>query len=184
MLQMYPSMAPEQYHRSNFLRSEAQELVDALGLEPPTTDDPGHWKTPDGFITISTSLIKDGYTDRGNSLRALIAFEPRNAQRIAKKRVQEEFPGYDEKPVEERRAIWRRILQITKQARKERVADIVTELDQHGIDIPVHDIIVHRVSNTFFATLDLATLEQIQTLREENGYDELRRINIEKTVTS
>jgi hypothetical protein len=171
---------PPPRQSTNFLRPLAHLLVDALGLEPPTTLDPGHWKTPDGFITVSTSLIKDGFTDRGTPLRALIAFEPRDAQQKAKKNIQARYPDYERMPPEERRGVWGKILLMTKEARKERVAEIVAELDRHGVDLPAHNIVVHRVSNTFFATVNLEILEQIQALRRAHGYDELRRINIEK----
>jgi hypothetical protein len=172
---------PAQMRRdtSNVLRPVANDLVEALELAPPTASDPGHWKSPDGFITMSSSLIKDGYTGPGCRFRALIAFDPKDAPQNAKAKIAREIPNYESMPVEQRRAAWSQVMQLTKQARVERVAEIIEGLDiDHDIEIPVHNIQVHRVSNTFFATVDLEVLQGLVALRKK-GWDALRRINIE-----
>lgn len=164
---------------SAYLRPVAQALVNALELRPPTTTDPGHWKSADGFVAISTALIKDGFTGPEQKLRALVAFHPRQTQEVVQQRIRREFPKYDTMTQEERRSHWSRILQIGKQARTERVSEILRELEARDIELPVHNLVVHRVSHTFFVTLDLPLLERLVALRA-SGFDELKRIHIEK----
>lgn len=164
------------------LPPEAKALIEAVGLRRPTTAEPGYWKTDDGFVVVNIGLLMDGFAADPIQLRALVSFDPRDAQKIAKQRMHNEYPDYDNMDTNSRRSVWRRFLQIAKQARTERVAQVVTELNDRGIELQVHDIVVHRVSNTFFVTLDLDTLSRLVTSRAD-GYVELRRIHIEKAVS-
>ena len=163
------------------LPPEAGALVETVGLRPPTAAEPGYWRTADGFVVINAGLLMDGFAGEPIHLRALVSFDPRDAQKIAKERMRNEFPDYDGMGTHERRSVWARFLQIAKQARTERVAQVVAELSNLGVELPVHDIVVHRVSNTFFVTLDLDTLSRLVALRAD-GYAELRRIHVEKAV--
>jgi len=185
MLQVMETMDPPRRPRrdtSTFLRPVANELVEALELEAPTTADPGFWKTADGLVWVNAGLIKDGFTERDERLRVLISFDPKDLQNVAKERMRKEFPSYDDMDSTARRAVWARILQIGKQARAERVAQIVKDLDALGVDLPVHNLVVHRVSNTFFATVDLEILSRLAELHRDGVYTELRRINVQQVA--
>lgn len=167
---------------SSFLRPLAQLMVDELGLTPPTPEQPGHWTTPTGFLTVSTALIKDGFQSKNDRFRALVSFHPRDTQTVTNERIRKLFPSYDEMPQEKRRQVWARILQIGKHARTERVSEIIRELEQKGIDVPVQSLQVHRVSYTFFVTVDLDLLKALVELHQD-GYEELRKIHISKVAS-
>ena len=166
---------------SSFLRPIASLMVEALGLTPPTPDQPGHWTTQGGFLTVSADLIKDGFKNTGDQFRALISFNPRDTQTITDERIRKLYPNYDAMPQEKRRQVWARILQVGKHARTERVAEIVKDLEGRGVELPVHSLQVHRVSYTFFATVNLELLKALVALHQQ-GYEELRKIHISQVT--
>src|SRR5262245_14984879 len=121
---------------SSFLRPIAHLFVDSLGLSSPTPEDPGHWKTADGFLVVSAGLIKDGFQKPNDRLRALIAFHPRDTQARTRARIEERFPQYATLDQEAKRAMWPRILNVGKVVRTERVQAIVQELEDKGVALP------------------------------------------------
>jgi len=160
-------------------RSVTQRLVDRCDIRPPRAKDPGHWRTHDGFVSINAGIIMDGLAP-GQGLRALISFVPGDIQSRIRERIRAEIPDFDRLSDVERQAVWGRVLRIGKDVRTDRVVEIVKDLDQRGIDMAVHSLVVHRVSNTFFVTLSPATLQELIILRAQ-GYPHLRRITVETT---
>lgn len=173
-----PSPMPRRETRSA-LSYTAQMLVDALGLLPPRASEPGYWKTPDGSVAVSAGLLKYGFKDVEQPLRVLVSFEGRDVQSRVRQRVKEAVGDPRTMTPEERRQNWFQVLRIGKEVRTERVAEIVAELEQVGIELPTESIVVHRVSNTFFISLTLETLRRICQLRAL-GFNEIRRLHLEQ----
>ena len=157
----------------------AQLFIDALELSPPTARDPGYWRSEDGFWTVSIAVLRDGIKDLEAKIGALVVFHGADVEAVTKRRVSKEYPG-DESvsfSLDERKQHCRRILQIGRQARTERVKAIVCDLEEAGISIPTETIKVHRISKSFQITLGLEPLRQIDQLRRQGSFP-LRRITL------
>ena len=82
----------------------------------------------------------------------------------------------DEEPsYSNRRKQWAFIMKTGKKLRTERVNKILYWLDANGIEIDANKVQVHRVSNSFYATVNLKALKQILKLRGQRRFP-LRRI--------
>ena len=169
---------------SSVLTTAARKMEQALGLKPPRSDDPGYWKTPDNFISISAGLLKYTYKSIEDTFRVLISFEPRYVEKLQKAIFDRELPDYDQLPQEERRNLWGRVLRLRKQARAERINHILDELEEAGVPVARGSIEVHRVSHTFYAEIDLRTLYRINKLQRDHGFKEFRRILIDDRPTA
>jgi len=172
---------PERMARdsTSILTNAARKMAKVLGLEPPTTQQPGYWRTEDGFIVVNTGLLKYSFRSVRDSFWATIVFEPRNLEAVERTMIEREFPDYAHLPSDEKRNVWTRVLEIRRQARRERVAKILRDLDAMGIDLDVKSLQVHRVARRFSLRMDLRTLNRLLKIKNR-GYGELRHLKIEE----
>ncbi|MFC1610777.1 hypothetical protein ACFL6C_07455 [Myxococcota bacterium] len=151
-----------------------QLIANALCLNPPSTRDPGYWKTEDGFIAINSGLLKSSYRNLTHELKALITFEADGAKRATQLRIRAEV---DSQVDDEKEQFYHR-LRIAREERKRCVIGILKHLARFGIRVPIDTMTVHRVSYSFFLKLDLRTLRRLCKLKAR-GYRGLRRIRID-----
>jgi hypothetical protein len=75
--------------------------------------------------------------------------------------------------------LWSNTLRRNREARASRVEVLLEALAQRGIHVPREDLIVHRITHTFFCSLDLATLARLADLHRVDALCDLRRIMIQ-----
>ena len=162
----------------SLLGRAAREMVQSLQLCPPPSNNPSYWTSEDGFFAVGSGLVKMDFRETRTKLRAKISFEAGDTEAETIRRIEKRFPHYNQGDKEQKRAVWSECMTIAKEVRQERVAAIIAQFDKHGVDIPVHNIRLHRVAYTFEVTLDLETLRQIHQLCCDVAGMSLRGIKI------
>lgn len=174
-----PAQRPAMHTRTgSSLKPVAEAIADGLGLLPPCAQDPSAWRSEDQFIAVDSGLLRHDIRHVGQPVRALISFDAHGIRELARDRVRQEFPDYDNLDGDARRELWRKVLRLSKRVRTERVREILAELESHGIYLEPESITVHRVSSTFSLSL---TFNQLLAMRrlQQMGYTKIRRIGVQ-----